>query len=164
MLDRLIQDLVLAGMERETAAESIYTERCIQVDDGPSWARYMSVSGSPDDEYDIITLQYAQDGLLTVEENRDGRAAAFGDDIAIESLAIEFKREIFVVQSHRLDTMTEEDSLFFLVHRPSSEISSYPVFLFMKGSDWCGAGADHYEPLIVYPASVISQDKAAYLL
>eukprot|EP00252_Welwitschia_mirabilis_P026026 TRINITY_DN8338_c0_g2_i2.p1 TRINITY_DN8338_c0_g2~~TRINITY_DN8338_c0_g2_i2.p1 ORF type:complete len:299 (-),score=38.07 TRINITY_DN8338_c0_g2_i2:475-1371(-) len=95
-LDGLIEDLVRVGMEREVAAESIYKERCISVDDGASWAKYMSVSGSPEDEYDIITLQYAQDGLLSVDENRAGRAAAFGDDIAIESLATEFKREIFV--------------------------------------------------------------------
>lgn len=67
------------------------------MDDGPSWAKYMSISGSPDDEYDIINMQYTEEGLLTVDENRDGRAAAFGDDIAIECLATEFKREIFVV-------------------------------------------------------------------
>lgn len=80
------------------AAESIYKERCISVDDGPSWVKYMSISGSPADEYDIITLQYTEDGLLSVEENREGHAAAFGDDIAIESLATEFKREIYVVR------------------------------------------------------------------
>ncbi|KAL0289827.1 UNVERIFIED_CONTAM: hypothetical protein Sradi_7063700 [Sesamum radiatum] len=57
----------------------------------------MSVSGSLDDEYDIINLQYTEEGLLTVDENRDGRAAAFGDDIAIECLATEFKREILCV-------------------------------------------------------------------
>lgn len=83
---------------RESAAESIYKERCIAVDSGSSWAKYMSISGSPDDEYDIITLQYTEEGLLTIDENRDGRAAAFGDDIAIECLATEFKREIFVVR------------------------------------------------------------------
>lgn len=80
------------------AAESIYKERCISVDDGPSWVKYMSISGSPADEYDIITLQYTEDGLLSVDENREGHAAAFGDDIAIESLATEFKREIYVVR------------------------------------------------------------------
>lgn len=80
------------------AAETIYKERCIAVDDGPSWGKYMSTSGSEDDEYDVITLQYTEEGLLTVDENRDGRAAAFGDDIAIESIATEFKREIFVVR------------------------------------------------------------------
>lgn len=57
----------------------------------------MSICGSDGDEYDIITLQYTEDGLLSVDENRDGRSAAFGDDIAIESLATEFKREIYVV-------------------------------------------------------------------
>ena len=82
------------------AAESIYKERCIAVDDGSSWAKYMSISGSPDDEYDIISLQYTEEGLLTVDENREGHAAAFGDDIAIECLATEFKREIFVVRRH----------------------------------------------------------------
>lgn len=80
------------------AAESIYKERCLPVNDGHSWARYMSISGSPDDEYDIITLQYTEEVLLSVDENREGHAAAFGDDIAIECLATEFKREIYVVR------------------------------------------------------------------
>ena len=76
------------------------------MDDGPSWAKYMSISGSPDhDEYDIITLQYTKDGLLTINENRDGRAAAFGDDIAIECLANEFKREIYVVRSYVINAV-----------------------------------------------------------
>lgn len=82
---------------REIAAESIYKERCIPVNDGPSWAKYMSISGSPNDEYDIITLQYTEEGLLSVDENCSGHSAAFGDDIAIESLATEFKREVYVV-------------------------------------------------------------------
>lgn len=58
----------------------------------------MSISGSLGDEYDIITLIYTEDGLLSVDENREGHAAAFGDDIAIECLATEFKREIYVVR------------------------------------------------------------------
>lgn len=57
----------------------------------------MSISGSPEDEYDIITLQYTEEGLLSIDENRNGHAAAFGDDIAIESLATEFRREVYVV-------------------------------------------------------------------
>ncbi|KAL6350139.1 hypothetical protein AAG906_004077 [Vitis piasezkii] len=78
--------------------KSIYKERCIAVDDGGSWAKYMSISGSPDDEYDIIS----EECLLTVDENREGQAAAFGDDIATGCLATEFKREIFVVRRHCL--------------------------------------------------------------
>lgn len=164
-LDGLIDDLVQVGMQREMAAESIYKERCFPVDSGVNWAKYMSVSGTLEDEYDIITLQYTQEGLLTVDENRGGHAAAFGDDIAIESLATEFKREIFVVQAHGADAMIEDDNcVFFLPHHPRGEISYYPVFLFMKGTGWCGAGADHYEPLIAYPAPVVSQDKAAVVL
>lgn len=85
---------------RETAAESIYRERCLPVNDGPSWAKYMSISGLSEDEHDIITLQYTEDGLLSVDENRQGYAAAFGDDIAIECLATEFKREIYVVSEY----------------------------------------------------------------
>ncbi|TYG74292.1 hypothetical protein ES288_D04G170800v1 [Gossypium darwinii] len=95
-LDSAIEELVQLGMQRELVAESIYKERCIPVNDGSSWAKYMSISGSPDDEYDIVTLQYTEEGLLSVDENREGRAAAFGDDIAIECLATEFNREIYV--------------------------------------------------------------------
>jgi len=42
-------------------------------------------------------LAIYEEGLLIVDENREGHAAAFGDDIAIECLATEFKREIYVV-------------------------------------------------------------------
>uniref|UniRef100_A0A5B7A3D5 Gap junction beta-4 protein n=1 Tax=Davidia involucrata TaxID=16924 RepID=A0A5B7A3D5_DAVIN len=164
-LDSAINELVHLGMQREFAAESIYKERCIAVDDGPSWANYMSICGSPDDEYDIITLQYTEEGLLTVDENREGHAAAFGDDIAIECLATEFKREIYVVQAHGSDAMVDEENcVFFLPHRPRSEICEPPFFLFMKGTGWCGAGADHYEPLIAHPSSLLSQEKVAVVL
>ncbi|KAL3609526.1 hypothetical protein D5086_000546 [Populus alba] len=149
----------------EMAAESIYKERCMAVNDGPSWAKYMSISGSHDDEYDIITLQYTEEGLLYIDENRKGHAAAFGDDIAIECLATEFKREIYVVQAHGSDGMVDEENcVFFLPHRPRSEICEPPFFLFMKGTGWCGAGADHYEPLIAHPSSLLSQEKVAVVL
>ncbi|KAK8969394.1 hypothetical protein KSP40_PGU003936 [Platanthera guangdongensis] len=165
-LDSLIQELVALGLQRESAAESIYKERCLTVTDGQSWAKYMSISGSMEDEYDIITLQYTEEGLLTVDENRDGRAAAFGDDIAIESLATEFKREIFVVQSHGRDAMVDDENcVFFFPHRPRGEIQETPLFLFMKGTGWCGAGADHYEPLLATPITPhISQDNATVVL
>ncbi|KAJ6702184.1 hypothetical protein OIU74_013352 [Salix koriyanagi] len=139
-LDSAIGELVLLGMQREMAAESIYNERCIAVNDGPSWAKYMSISGSHDDEYDIITLQYTEEGLLSIDENREGHAA-FGDDIAIEFLATEFKREIYVVQAHGSDAMVDEENcVFFLPHRPRSEICEPPFFLFMKGT---GNGNGH---------------------
>ncbi|KAE8023722.1 hypothetical protein FH972_009390 [Carpinus fangiana] len=164
-LDSAIDELVLLGMQRETAAESIYKERCIPVNDGPSWAKYMSISGSSGDEFDIITLQYTEEGLLSVDENREGHAAAFGDDIAIECLATEFKREIYVVQAHGSDAMVDEENcVFFLPHRPRSQICEPPFFLFMKGTGWCGAGADHYEPLIAHPSSYVSQEKVAVVL
>ncbi|GKU92815.1 hypothetical protein SLEP1_g6490 [Rubroshorea leprosula] len=164
-LDSAIDELVQLGMQRKMAAESIYKGRCIPVNDCSSWAKYMSISGSPDDEYNIITLQYIEDGLLSVEENKEGHAAAFGDDIAIEWLATEFKREIYVVQAHGSDAMVEEENcVFFLPHRPRSEICGPPIFLFMKGTGWCGAGADHYEPLIAHPCSLISNEKVAFVL
>ncbi|XP_068326711.1 uncharacterized protein [Pyrus communis] len=164
-LDSAVDELLQLGMQRELAAESIYKERCIPVIDGQSWAKYMSISGSPDDEYDIITLQYTEEGLLTIDENREGHAAAFGDDIAIECLATEFKREIYVVQAHGSDAMVDEENcVFFLPHRPRSQICELPFFLFMKGTGWCGAGADHYEPLIAHPLSLISQEKVAVVL
>ncbi|KAI3818078.1 hypothetical protein L1987_11880 [Smallanthus sonchifolius] len=164
-LDSAIEELVNLGMQRELAAESIYKERCIAVDNGQNWAKYMSISGAPDDEYNIITLQYTEEGLLTVDENREGHAAAFGDDIAIECIATEFKREIYVVQAHGSDAMVDEDNcVFFLPHRPRSEICGLPFFLFMKGTGWCGAGADHYEPLIAQSSSVVSHEKVALVL
>ncbi|XVE92650.1 hypothetical protein REPUB_Repub01dG0117200 [Reevesia pubescens] len=174
-LDSAIEELVKLGMRSyfscswiflsELVAESIYKERCVPVNDGSSWAKYMSISGSTDDEYDIITLQYTEDGLLSVDENREGHAAAFGDDIAIECLATEFNREIYVVQAHGSDALVDEDNcIFFLPHRPRSEICEPPFFLFMKGTGWCGAGADHYEPLIAQASSLVSPEKVALVL
>ncbi|CAL4977228.1 unnamed protein product [Urochloa decumbens] len=164
-LDAAIQELVDLGIQREIAAETIYKERCITVNNGDSWAKYMSISGSAEDEHDIITLQYTEEGLLTIDENRDGRAAAFGDDIAIECLATEFKREVYVVQAHGADAMVDEDNcVFFLPHRPRGEICEPPIFLFMKGTAWCGAGADHYEPLIATVLQHVTPDKAAVVL
>lgn len=75
----------------------------------------MSTSGSIGDEYDIITLQYTEDGLLSVDENREGHAAAFGDDIAIECLATEFKREIYVVRIIFLFTEPTNPCLVFFL-------------------------------------------------
>ncbi|CAL1355078.1 unnamed protein product [Linum trigynum] len=165
-LDSGIDELVQLGMQRPLAEESIYKERCIPVNDGASWAKYMAISGSPEDEHDIITLQYTEEGLLSVEENREGHAAAFGDDIAIECIATEFKREIFVVQAHGSDAMVDEDHcVFFLPHRPRSEICHPPFFLFMKGTGWSVAGADHYEPLIAHPSPVVvSPEKVGLVL
>ncbi|KAI3929626.1 hypothetical protein MKX01_025794 [Papaver californicum] len=164
-LDLAIKELVDLGLQREVAAESIYKERCIAVEDGQNWAKYMSISGSDEDEYDIITLQYTEEGLLSVDENFEGHAAAFGDDIAIESLATEFNREIFVVQAHGSDAMVDGDNcVFFLPHCPRSQIRGPPFFLFMKGTGWCGAGADHYEPLIAHTSPLVSPENAAVVL
>ncbi|CAK9228295.1 unnamed protein product [Sphagnum troendelagicum] len=166
-LDASIEELVQVGVSRDSAAESIMKDHCIPVADGESWAKYMSLSGSYNDEYDIITLQYTEEGLLGVDENREGRAAAFGDDIAIQCLASEYEREIFVVQAHGTDAMVDSSNcLFFLPHRPSQQVQVChpPVFLFMKGTGWCSAGADHYEPIMAYSASHLPQETAAFVL
>ena len=59
------------------------------------------------------------------------------------------------VQAHGGEGSTEEDpTLFFLPHRPIGQDGKPgqplfpPLFLLMKGCDWRGAGADHYEPLL----------------
>ncbi|XP_077247477.1 uncharacterized protein LOC143887246 [Tasmannia lanceolata] len=164
-LDSLIDDLVQVGLSREAAAESVYKERCVSVENGDIWAKYMSVTGDTEDEYDIISLHYTEEGLLTVDENRNGRAAAFGDDIAIETLATEFQREIFVVQVHGSDSRPDEEgTLFFLPHQPRGQILGPPIFLLMRGTDWCGGGADHYEPLIARAAPIASKEKAVVIL
>jgi len=69
------------------------------------------------------------------------------------------------VQAHGSDAMVDEENcVFFLPHRPRSQICEPPFFLFMKGTGWCGAGADHYEPLIAHPSSYVSQEKVAMVL
>eukprot|EP00850_Spirogloea_muscicola_P003533 SM000014S00321 [mRNA] locus=s14:734934:736199:+ [translate_table: standard] len=191
-MDSAIREMEQAGMSRDAAAEAVFKERCMPVRDGPSWADYMSTSGRPTDEYDIVALQYTHEGLLSVDENSDGGAAAFGDDIAIECLATEYCREIYVVstpawnffikaelsecrsvtptvthaasparplpeqmQAHGADGMVEPSScLFFLPHSPrggKDSVQHQPLFLFMKGTGWCGGGGDHYEPVVARP-------------
>lgn len=104
------------------------------------------------------------------------------------------------VQAHGSDAMVDEDNcVFFLPHRPRSDIFEPPFFLFMKGTGnwafirymikivvhlkrfshpitslyflnfaecvgWCGAGADHYEPLIAHASSLVSPEKVALVL
>eukprot|EP00850_Spirogloea_muscicola_P007531 SM000038S14344 [mRNA] locus=s38:330883:332218:- [translate_table: standard] len=152
---------------RDAAAEAVFKERCVPVRDGPSWADYMSTSGRPTDEYDIVALQYTQEGLLSVDENSDGGAAAFGDDIAIECLATEYCREIYVMQAHGADGMVEPSScLFFLPHSPQGgkdSVQHQPLFLFMKGTGWCGGGGDHYEPVVARPRPSSGVKAAAVL-
>ena len=62
-----------------------------------SWADYQAIEGCPEDEHAIASLQYVEEGLLTVDV-AEGQGA-FGDDLAIEILATEYSREIFVVSS-----------------------------------------------------------------
>ena len=55
------------------------------------------------------------------------------------------------VQAHGCESCFER-SLFFLPHHPLTELARHragdPIFLLMKGRDWCSAGGDHYEPLL----------------
>ena len=69
------------------------------------------------------------------------------------------------LQAHGSDAMVDEDNcVFFLPHRPRSEICEAPLFLFMKGTGWCGAGADHYEPLVAHRSVLSSMEKVALVL
>lgn len=168
-LDTCIRNLVACGMTSDSAAEAVYKEKCTAVADGASWAAFMSCSGSPGDAYDVVSLHYTEEGLLSCDHNADGRAAAFGDDIAIEALAREYNREVYVMQAHGGDAMVDEEScLFFLPHWPCGGPGSSPhppLFLFMKGTGWCGAGGDHYDPVAVRPrAAHMAGEKAAICL
>jgi hypothetical protein len=53
------------------------------------------------------------------------------------------------VQAHG-GNFDDSAALFFLPHTPLVECQEKlpPLFLLMKGTDWRGAGADHYDPLI----------------
>ncbi|XP_037491593.1 uncharacterized protein LOC105644845 [Jatropha curcas] len=83
----------------------------------------------------------------------------------VSNLAFSCSANTIKVQAHGSDAMVDEDNcVFFLPHRPRSEICELPFFLFMKGTGWCGAGADHYEPLIAHPSSLVSNEKVAVVL
>ena len=123
-----------------------------------AWARYMRVDGTGGDaqEHEVVALHYVEEGLMNVEVGREG--GTFGDDIAMQMLATELGRALYVVQAHEgvLGEDGEEGALFFLGHepialggaeQPGAGPGKPPLFLLMKGSDWCGAGADHFEPI-----------------
>ncbi|CAI5485706.1 unnamed protein product [Closterium sp. Naga37s-1] len=178
---------------RDHAVEMVARDRCLPVDCARRWAHYMSLgapllpAGAADSSgecagvaewetereaaggHDVVSLQYAQDGLLSASASWDfslsaqsaervagageaaagggGGMAAFGDDMAIEMLATELAREIIVVQAHGHDAMVDEQSaLFFLPHAPRGaplSVAHPPLFLLMKGT-----GGDHYEAMV----------------
>ncbi|CAI7914429.1 unnamed protein product [Closterium sp. NIES-54] len=193
-----VGQLVDCGMSRDHAVEMVARDRCLPVDCARRWAHYMALgapllpAGAADSSgecagvaewetereaaggHDVVSLQYAQDGLLSASASWDfslsaqsaerdagagetaagggGGMAAFGDDMAIEMLATELAREIIVVQAHGHDAMVDEQSaLFFLPHAPRGaplSVAHPPLFLLMKGTAWCGAGGDHYEAMV----------------
>ncbi|CAI5471620.1 unnamed protein product [Closterium sp. Yama58-4] len=137
-----VGQLVDCGMSRDHAVEMVAKDRCLPVDCARRWAHYMSLgapllpAGAADSSgecagvaeweaereaaggHDVVSLQYAQDGLLSASASWDcppsalcaerdagageaaagggGGMAAFGDDMAIEMLATELAREIIV--------------------------------------------------------------------
>ena len=93
-----IQDRLDSGLDYNTAASTVYQDVGRPVNDLDSWTDYQAIEGSMDDEHVVISLQYVEEGLLTVDLI-EGQGA-FGDDLAIEILATEYQREIFVVSAH----------------------------------------------------------------
>ena len=92
-----IQARIENGLDYNTAASTLYQDMGRPVNDLDSWAEYQAVEGSMDDEHGIISLQFVEEGLLSVDVAKG--QGAFGDDLAIEILATEYQREIFVVGS-----------------------------------------------------------------
>ena len=92
-----IQDRLDSGLDYNTAASTVYQEVGHPVNDLDSWTDYQAIEGSMDDEHAVVSLQYVEEGLLTVDLV-EGQGA-FGDDLAIEILATEYQREIFVVRA-----------------------------------------------------------------
>ncbi len=90
-----IQDRLDSGLDYNTAASTVYQDMGRPVNDLDSWTDYQAIEGSMDDEHVAVSLQYVEEGLLTVDLV-EGQGA-FGDDLAIEILATEYQREIFVV-------------------------------------------------------------------
>ena len=90
-----IQDRLDGGLDYNTAASTVYQDVGRPVNDLDSWVDYQAIEGSMDDEHVVVSLQYVEEGLLTVDLV-EGQGA-FGDDLAIEVLATEYQREIFVV-------------------------------------------------------------------
>jgi hypothetical protein len=101
----------------------------------------------------------AADGLLDVDEDLGGTAAAFGDELALFGLACELRRCIHVIQVHGADAGlgAEAAALFFLPHAPAAYAAAAaaeapPLFLLMRGTGWTGSGGDHFEPCVAHAA------------
>lgn len=90
-----IQARLDSGLDYNTAASTVYTDLGCAVNDLDSWTDYQAIDGGCEDEHAVVSLQYVEEGLLTVDV-AEGQGA-FGDDLAIEVLATEYQREIFVV-------------------------------------------------------------------
>lgn len=97
-----IAERTSAGLDWTTAAGTVYEELGERVDDLDSWGRYMALDGSEQDDSCVVTLQYVEEGLLSVEVCE--RQGAFGDDLAIEVLATEYQRDIYVVRPKPCDS------------------------------------------------------------
>lgn len=95
-VEAAIAERTSAGLDRTNAAGTVYEELGERVDDLESWARYMALDGSEQDDCCVVALQYVEEGLLSVEVC-EGQGS-FGDDLAIEVLATEYQREIYVVR------------------------------------------------------------------
>ena len=94
-----IQSRLDSGLDYNTAASTVYQDYGTPVNDLDSWTDYQAIEGSMDDEHVVVSLQYVEEGLLTVDLV-EGQGA-FGDDLAIEILATDYQREIFVVSAPR---------------------------------------------------------------
>lgn len=95
-----IQNRLDSGLDYNTAASTVYQDYGRPVNDLDSWTDYQAIEGSMDDEHVVVSLQYVEEGLLTVDLI-EGQGA-FGDDLAIEILATDYQREIFVVSATKV--------------------------------------------------------------
>lgn len=95
--EEAIAERTAAGLDYNTAAGTVYEELGERVENLESWGHYMALHGSEQDEHFVVTLQYVEEGLLSVEVCQG--QGAFGDDFSIEVLATEYQRDIYVVSS-----------------------------------------------------------------
>jgi hypothetical protein len=147
------------GYTWNKAAEMVYSEHAQPVLNAETYCKYMCVGSDFDSNtHFLICMNYSRHGLISIDNDPDGRRVAWGDDIVLESLATAYQRDVFVV-------LVGGGQMFFLPHRPrplpnaaaslsmsSSQTANAtgkglsPWFLLMRmtGGD---RGGDHYEPM-----------------
>ena len=127
------------GYSFNNAAQQAFNKYGEPVSDAGNYCRYMAVGDPNVNEAQnmdlIVSAQYVNGEINSVDTNENGRRMAWGDDIMLVCLASLCRREILVVVAFGQD-------LVFMPHPPRLATENTPFFL------WMDSSVNHYEPMV----------------